>query len=255
MSVPGLIGSQYFALPAAVEKRGSTAMTVAPFAIAAAKSCTCVLCMFSPRCEPMSVMTRAFATSSVSGEPTRRAERELEADLARPAALSVGRRRDVPRAVGEEEVLEERAAEAVREERDLLGAALLLDLQELLGREVERRLPGDFLEGLLAALALAAQERLLQPVRVVEEARAARSARAEVPVRERVLGVALDLRDAAVLHVREDAALPEAELAERRDDPCRRPCRGRGRRRGRGPTTARRGRCRRRRPRRPRPRS
>ncbi len=70
MSVPGLIGSQYFALPAAVEKRGSTAMTVAPFAIAAAKSCTCVLCMFSPRCEPMSVMTRAFATSSVSGEPT-----------------------------------------------------------------------------------------------------------------------------------------------------------------------------------------
>jgi hypothetical protein len=40
-----------------------------------------------------------------------------------------------------------------------------------------------------------------------------------VAVGERVIGVSLDLRDAAVLHVREEAAFPEAELAERRDDP------------------------------------
>ena len=167
----------------------------------------------------MSVMTRAFAMSSASGEPTPRAERELEPDLARPAALSVGRRRDVPRPVGEKEVLEEGAAEAVGEERDLLGAELLLDLQESLGREVERGLPGDFLEGLVTPVAAAAQERLLQPVRIVEEAHAAGAARAEVAVRERVLGIALDLRHAAALHVRADAALPEAEFAERRDDP------------------------------------
>ena len=71
-----------------------------------AKSCTCVLCMFSPRWEPMSVMQRAFAMSMASGEPTRGAEGELEADLARPAALRVGRRGDVGRAVGLDEVRE-----------------------------------------------------------------------------------------------------------------------------------------------------
>ena len=152
------------------------------------------------------------------GRADRRSERELEADLARAAALRVRRSGDVGRAVREEEVLEERAAVAVREERDLVRSALLLDLQELLGREVERLLPGDLLEGLVAALSRPAQERRLQPVRVVEEARSARAARAEPPLRKRVLGVADDLRDAAVLHVREDAALPEAELAEGRDD-------------------------------------
>ena len=40
-----------------------------------------------------------------------------------------------------------------------------------------------------------------------------------LPARERVLRVAVELGDPAVLHVREDAALPEAELAEGRDDP------------------------------------
>src|SRR5664280_2126752 len=144
---------------------------------------------------------------------------ELETDLARPAALPVGRRRDVRRAVGKQEVLEERAAESMREERDILRSGLLLDLQELFGREVEGRLPGDFLESLVPALAVPAQERLLEAVRIVEETHAAGSARAEVAIGERVIGVSLDLRDAAVLHVREEAAFPEAELAERRDDP------------------------------------
>jgi hypothetical protein len=106
--------------------------------------------------------------------------RELEADLARAAALAVGRRRDVRRAIGEEEVFEERPSEAVREERDLLGSALPLDLQELLGREVEGRLPGHLLEGLVAPLSLPAEQRPLEPVRIVEKARAARSPRAEV---------------------------------------------------------------------------
>ena len=70
MSVPGLIGSQYRALPAAVEKRGSTTTTCAPRESASAKSCTCVLCMFSPRCEPMRVITREFERSRFSGDPT-----------------------------------------------------------------------------------------------------------------------------------------------------------------------------------------
>ena len=68
-SVPGRSGSQYFALLAAVEKRGSATMIVAPLRIASANSCTCVLCMFSPMCEPSSTRQRVCAMSSVSGEP------------------------------------------------------------------------------------------------------------------------------------------------------------------------------------------
>src|ERR1035441_851404 len=76
-------------------------------------------------------------------------------------------------------MLEERAAVAVREERDLIRPVLLLDLQELLGRKVERLLPGDLLEGLVAPLSGRAQERRLQPVRVVQEARSPGATRAE----------------------------------------------------------------------------
>ena len=47
--MPGLMGSQYFDLLARIEKRGSTVMKVAPWALAADISCTAVLCMFSPR--------------------------------------------------------------------------------------------------------------------------------------------------------------------------------------------------------------
>ena len=45
-------------------------MRLAPAAIASANSCTCVLCMFSPRCEPISTRQRAFLMSVRSGDPT-----------------------------------------------------------------------------------------------------------------------------------------------------------------------------------------
>ena len=44
-------------------------MTVAPRPIASANSCTWVLCMFSPRCEPRRTRQRAFSMSVRSGEP------------------------------------------------------------------------------------------------------------------------------------------------------------------------------------------
>ena len=69
MSVPGLIGSQYFALLAATEWRGSTTMIVARFSIACANSCTCMLCMFSPRWEPISTRHLVLAMSVISGDP------------------------------------------------------------------------------------------------------------------------------------------------------------------------------------------
>ena len=69
MSVPGLIGSQYFALLAATEKRGSTTMIGMRRSTACANSCTCELCMFSPRCEPIRTRQSVFAMSVGSGEP------------------------------------------------------------------------------------------------------------------------------------------------------------------------------------------
>ncbi len=69
VSVPGLMGSQYFDLLAMIEKRGSTVMNVAPLAFAAETSCTCVLCMFSPRWVPMKAIAFEFARSSVSMAP------------------------------------------------------------------------------------------------------------------------------------------------------------------------------------------
>ena len=68
-SVPGLIGSQYFALLAATEKRGSTTMIGMRRSIAFANSCTWLLCMFSPRCEPISTRQSVFSMSVGSGEP------------------------------------------------------------------------------------------------------------------------------------------------------------------------------------------
>ena len=68
MSVAGFMGSQYFDLLAAVENRGSTVMIVAPLSMASDISCTCPLCMFSPRCEPISTRQRVSRMSVGSGE-------------------------------------------------------------------------------------------------------------------------------------------------------------------------------------------
>ena len=61
------------------------------------------------------------------------AERQLEADIARPAALGVGGRDEVRRAERLEGVLEEVAADAVAEEGERLRPVLGLDLLQLLG--------------------------------------------------------------------------------------------------------------------------
>ena len=73
-------------------------------------------------------MQRAFSMSIGLGRADALAEGQLEADLARPAALGVGGRGDVGRAVGLDQVLEPGAAVAVGEQRQRLGAVLLADL-------------------------------------------------------------------------------------------------------------------------------
>ena len=144
------------------------------------------------------------------------AERQVEADVARAAALREGRRRDVRRAVGLERVLEEGAAEAVREQRDRLRAVLRLDRLHLLGDVAERLVPGHLRPHVLAA-PLAADERRLQAIVVEVGADAAGAARAEAAPAQRVVRVALDLPELAVLDVGDRPALPEADVAEGRD--------------------------------------
>ena len=63
-----IIGSQNLDFPAAVENLGSTVIIVAPLSIASDISCICPLCIFSPKCEPISTMQRVSRISIRSGE-------------------------------------------------------------------------------------------------------------------------------------------------------------------------------------------
>jgi DNA-binding MarR family transcriptional regulator len=69
-SVAGLMGNQYFDLLAAVLKRGSTVMIVAPLSMACDISCTWPLCMFSPICDPISTKHFVSLISVLSGDIT-----------------------------------------------------------------------------------------------------------------------------------------------------------------------------------------
>ncbi len=144
------------------------------------------------------------------------AERELVADVARTAALREGGLGAVRRAVGLHERAEEARADAVREERDGLGAVLLADREELFREEVERFVPRRALELALAALA-GPEQRVREPVGIVQQVHARIAARAEPAAVQRVIGIALDPDDLAVHDAREDAAAPETHLADRGD--------------------------------------
>ena len=144
------------------------------------------------------------------------AERQVEADVARAAALGERRCRDVRRAVGLDRVLEERAAEPMREERDGLGAVPGLDGLHLLGDVGERLVPGDLRPDVLAAPP-APDERGLQPVVVEVRADASGAPGTQAAAAQGVVRVALDLPELPVLDVGNRAALPEADVAEGRD--------------------------------------
>jgi hypothetical protein len=93
---------------------------------------------------------------------------------------------------------------------------LLGDVAKAFGDAVESFLPRGFAELLFAPLA-DADQRFGEAIAVINQAGAAGAARAEAPAAERMLWVAGDGLEAAVLDVAEDAALPEAHLAEAGD--------------------------------------
>ena len=69
MSVPGRIGSHQSAFDAAVEKRGSTAISFAPRASPVANAVIWDVNTFSPRWLPIRTTNRASSRSTGSGEP------------------------------------------------------------------------------------------------------------------------------------------------------------------------------------------
>ncbi len=150
------------------------------------------------------------------GRAQPRTERQREADVARTPALRERRAREVDRAPRLQHVLEEELADAVVEHRHGLRPVLRLDPVHPLGDVRERLVPGDGRPLFLAALA-AADQRLLQAVGVVVRADGAGAAGAQPAAALRILGIADELPEPAVAHVRDARTPPEAHLAERRD--------------------------------------
>jgi hypothetical protein len=68
ISVPGLICSQMSARNAAVDRRGSTTIRLAPSVSAVTSSWTWRLCMFSPRWDPINTRQSVFSMSTGSGD-------------------------------------------------------------------------------------------------------------------------------------------------------------------------------------------
>ncbi len=100
----------------------------------------------------------------------------------------------------------------MREKRHGLRTVFLLQFRQPGGEPVERLVPADVPEPPLAALAHA-QLRPLQAVGVIEGELAGVAARAEPALCQRVLRIAFDPRDLAILHLGQHAAAPEAHLA------------------------------------------
>jgi hypothetical protein len=147
-------------------------------------------------------------------------EGQGKAHVPRPATLGEGRRGDVRRSERPDRVLEEGAADAMREQRDRFGTVPRLDLLHLPGDHVQGLVPRDRGPFLLApARVRAANERCLQAVRVEMGPDATGTPRAQPATAQRILRVPLDLPELPLLHVRDGAALPEADVAERGDLP------------------------------------
>src|SRR6185312_16399734 len=102
---------------------------------------------------------------------------------------------------------------AAGEERELVRIAVA-DVAEPFRRELERLVPFDFAELALAALA-DAQQRLRKPRRRVVLHDAGRTLRADHAAVDRMLRVAVDVADAAVLEMHADAAAAGAHVAGR----------------------------------------
>ncbi len=191
-------------------------MIDAPFPTASANSCTCELCMFSPRWLPMSTRHWAFLMSVRSGDPTsspnvrRKPTSRGPRHCANDGAAIFGRPERLQR------VLEEIAADAMGEQGDRFGSVCPLDRVHLLADVCECFVPGH-LHPLFTATVALPDERRLQPVRIVVRTDAACPARTQPSAAQRIQRIPFDLPERTVADVRDRTAFPETDVAKRRD--------------------------------------
>ena len=174
-----------------------------------------------------------FAALFVGDRGVGAAVHHVEGERAGQIALRAARFVEVRRAEGvcdARNAAERGVAAAARRDEDRFGAVLVADLFHLRGDAVNRFLPADAAPLVFTALA-DADHRVLVAVRVIKGGNAREALRAERALAHRVFGVAFDLHDAAVAHVRENAAVVNAGAAAGLDDfrfACRSAGRGRG---------------------------
>ncbi len=144
------------------------------------------------------------------------AEGQHESDIARAAALRVRRTGEIDRTPALQHVLEEALANPVRDGGDRFRAVLRLDLLHPVGDVDEGLVPRHRCPFLLAALP-AADQRLLQAIRIVMRADGAGAARAQPAAALRILRVAFELPQLAVANVGDSTAAPETHVAVRGD--------------------------------------
>ncbi len=141
---------------------------------------------------------------------------QVEADVARAAALCERGAGHVDAPVALQHVLDEAHADAVVQHGDRFRPVRALDLLHAVGDVRQRLVPGRRLPRVLAAFA-GPDQRRAQAVRIVDRARRAAAARAQPSAALRVDGIALELPHLAVAHRGEAGTAPEAHLAEGRN--------------------------------------
>ena len=131
------------------------------------------------------------------------AQKEVGDDRTRPVARSAGHgKRAVRRleaGLGHRRRIQRRLAPGSLEQVDGLGPVVLPDLLNLGLEDVERLVPGDALPRILAAIFLGTLHGVLDAIGAFEEVLHREAPRAQTALADRMVGVALDLDELAVL--------------------------------------------------------
>ena len=228
-SVPGRIGSHTSALAASIVMRGSMTTVFKPCSrarsSATARGNRAVGRVGAPQHEGVHRRVGEVVVPTIGvaeGQVVRLAHavRQLRGAHAWQVALRAARLPHVGRVDGLAEALhvaEVRVAATAGGHGHAFRAVLLVDLDELRGDLGDGLVPGDALPLVLAALAHAAHG-VLVAVGMVQRLDAGHALRAQAALAHRAFGIALDLDDATVLHMRQHGAACDAGAAGRLHD-------------------------------------
>ncbi len=148
------------------------------------------------------------------------AQKEVGDDRTRPVARSAGHgKRAVRRleaGLGHRRRIQRRLTPGSLEQVDGLGPVVLPDLLNLGLEDVERLVPGDALPRILAAIFLGALHGIFDAIGAFEEVLHRKTPRTQSSLADRMVGVALDLDELAVLVGVDEHAASHWMIARRR---------------------------------------